>query len=210
MFYIIGVAHRVQCRQGNTADSEDQKNYRQCLEETVRAVKPVVVAEEYSRHALKQLEKSNGAEYESIARAVAESLVVEHRFCDPEPEARARLGYREGTEIALQIFMHDAENRSNSEINDRGFAIEVARYWPIREKYWLDQLDDVKQQDLVFVCGDAHIESFGELLIRNSIGSTIVGRHFGVTQRDDEWWNRTRSYLEAHPELYEEVTDSAP
>jgi hypothetical protein len=208
MFYIIGVAHRVQCKQKDAADSEDQKKFRHCLADITVRSKPVVVAEECSQHTLKQLEKDNGAEYESVTKAVADSLDVKHRYCDPEPEARAKIGYREGTEIALHIAMHNTENLSNAEVNDRGFAIEVAKYWPVREKFWLDQLDDVKHRDLVFVCGDAHIDSFRELLKRNHIDSTVVAQHVGVTPSDDDWWNRTRKYLEVHPELRDQPIDS--
>lgn len=208
MFYIIGVAHRVQCRQKDTADSGDQTKFRECLVETIDRVKPVIVAEEYSQYALRQLGSDNGAEYEAVAKNVAESLRVAHRFCDPEPEVREKMGYLEGTEIARQIFMHDTKNLSNDEINDLAFAIEVARFWPLREDFWLSQLEDVKNQDLVFVCGEAHIDSFMELLSGSRIDSSVVARGIGVTKRDDEWWNRIVSYLAMHPELYDQPLDA--
>lgn len=201
MFYIVGVNHRVQGKQKETADTEDQVKFRKCLVEIIDKVKPAVAAEEYSQYALSQLGKDNGAEHEALAKDVAESVKVAHRFCDPEPEVRKKMGYLEGTAIARQIFMRDTKNLSNAEINDLAFAIEVARFWPVRENFWLSQLDDVKHQDLVFVCDEAHIDSFIKLLGRSHIGARIVERHIGVTQRDDEWWNRVLTYLTLHPEL---------
>src|SRR5260370_20334070 len=134
MFYIIGVAHQVQFKQEGADDSEDQKQFCNALASAIERFKPALVGEEFSEHALKQ----QGADYESLTKAVANSLRVEHRFCDPDADTRAKLKYREGTEIALELTSD--RSLSNAEINDRGFAIEVAKYWPIREKFWLDQL----------------------------------------------------------------------
>ena len=97
--------------------------------------------------------------------------------------------------------MKDNEGLSTAEVNLRGFAIEVARYWPRRGKCWLEQLADVCDKDVVFVCGDAHVESFSELLTRNAINSKVLARHIGVTKDDDEFSKRVLVYLEAHPEL---------
>jgi hypothetical protein len=201
MFHLIGVAHRVQSKQNNAADSDSHKEFRSCVSRAIEQFKPVLVAEEFSDHALRKLSEDTGMQQESVTRAVAESFKVEHRFCDPDRAARAKMGYIEGTELALEIAMNNDEGLSNDEVNDRGFAIEVAKYWPLREQFWLGELDDVIDKDVIFICGDVHIESFQELLKRNGIDSGVLVRHIGVTQSEDEFWNRVTAYLEAHPEL---------
>jgi hypothetical protein len=202
MFYIIGVAHRAQAKQKRNEDTEEQKHFRKCLAEAIERFKPALIAEEFSEWTLQQLLKDKKAEHESLTKAIADSVKVGHRFCDPDDKARAKMQYVEGTTLGLQIFMRNDENLSNDECSDRGFAIEIARYWPLRERYWLDQLGDVKDKDVVFVCGDAHVESFRELLNRDGINSTIVARHIGVTSSDDAFWDRVKRYLASHPELH--------
>ena len=66
----------------------------------------------------------------------------------------------------------------------------------------MDQLGDVLDRDIIFVCGDVHIETFRELLKKKKIDSRVLSRHIGVTQRDDEFWNQVLAYLKAHPALY--------
>lgn len=203
MFYIIRVAHRAQSKQKGTANSAAQKELWDCISETIPRARPALIAEELNEDALVMLSKDRGGPEESIAKEVADQCRVGHRFCDPSQQERARIGYVEGSSLALQIAMNNEEGLSNEQINSRGFAIEVARYWPLREQYWLDQLCDVVEKDVVFVCGDAHVESFRELLAKNSIDSTVTARRIGVIESDDVWWQDVNAYLESHPELRE-------
>jgi hypothetical protein len=76
-------------------------------------------------------------------------------FCDPEPKARKEMGYVEGSDLALQIALRSSQDLSSAEVSDRRFAIEVTKYWPLRETFWFDQLSDSKNRDLIFVSGDA-------------------------------------------------------
>ena len=55
----------------------------------------------------------------------------------------------EGSELML-IAMSDITGLSNAEVNNRGFAVEVAKYWPLREQFWLDQLSDARDDDIIF------------------------------------------------------------
>ena len=201
MFYLIGVAHRVQSKQKHAADSDGQKEFRDCISRAIEQFTPVLVAEEFSDYALRKLSEERGIQEESVTKVIAESLKVEHRFCDPDAEDRARMGYIEGTWLALDIAMNNCEGFSNDEINSRGFAIEAAKYWPLREQFWLGKLGDVLDKNVVFACGDVHIESFRMLLKQNNVDSIVLARHIGVTQGEDESWNRVMAYLEAHPEL---------
>ena len=200
MFHIIGVAHRVQAKPKGAADSQDQKEFRTCLSLAIEQMKPAVVGEEFSDYALRRLREERGMDHESLTKEIADSFKVEHRFCDPDAETRMKMGYIEGSQLALQLATGD-NPLSNAEINDRGFAIEVAKYWPLREQFWFVQLRDVQDKEVIFVCGDVHVESFRELLKKNNVPSTVLSRRFGITQADDNFWNRTLGYLKTHPEL---------
>lgn len=201
MFYLIGAAHRVQSKPKNSDDSEDQEAFRACLRDAIGRTRPFLVAEEFSTHALTKARKYDEAEHESITRAVADSLAVAHRFCDPGPEDRKRIGYVEGGELFMPMVMADQDGLSNEQIETIAFATEVAKYWPLREKFWLDQLGDVLDKRVIFICGDAHLESFQQLVAGKAVESQIIARHIGVNQSDDAFWGHVLAYGSAHPEL---------
>src|ERR1700739_891332 len=92
MFHLIGVAHRVQSKKKGEELSAEQKEYVAHLMDSIKAVKPALVAEEFSDHALQKLSKDNGAEFESITRPEAESRGVKYRGCDPDDAARKKIG----------------------------------------------------------------------------------------------------------------------
>ena len=98
MFYIIGVAHRVQFKQKSAEDSDAQRELWTCISGAVAQFKPVLIAEEFSEYALAMVSKERGAEQESVTRVIADSCKVKHRFCDADGEARAKMGYVEGSE----------------------------------------------------------------------------------------------------------------
>jgi hypothetical protein len=97
--------------------------------------------------------------------------------------------------------MHDNQGLSNDEIHLKGRAIELGRYFPIRERFWLNRLDGCSQHDAVFICGNAHIEGFASLLDGNDVPYRIVERSIGVTRQEAEDFHRVVEYLAAHPEL---------
>src|SRR5215813_7512570 len=152
MFHLMGIAHRVQSKKKGEGPSAEQKQFAEYLADAIKKLNPALVAEEFSEHALQKLSKESRTEHESVTRQIAELCGVKYRGCDPNDEARQKIGYVEGSDIALHIFMSVCGNGlSNAEINNRGFATEVAKYWPLRERYWLDQLGDVLDKEVIFV-----------------------------------------------------------
>jgi hypothetical protein len=101
----------------------------------------------------------------------------------------------------MPMVMADQDSLTNEQIETIAFATEVAKYWPLREKFWLDQLGDVLDKSVIFICGDAHLESFQQLVAGTAIESQIIARRIGVNQSDDAFWGRVLAYVSAHPEL---------
>jgi len=199
VFHIIGVSHRAHTLQKGGTEAAEQKEFRACLESAIAKYRPAIVAEELSEYALKYLSKVRGMPQESLTKAIADAAGVGYRFCDPDDKARAKMGYMEGWSLAQQMIMKGS--LPDQEAIIRGCAIETAKHWPNREKFWLDQLADVMTKEVIFVCGDAHVERFQELLKKNGIASDVPGRHFGVTEHDDQRWAEVKAYVVAHPEL---------
>jgi hypothetical protein len=203
MFYIIGASHDAQIKEKGAAETQAQNEFHTCLEQAVQRIEPALIAEELSDYALVKRGREKGAAQESLTKTIANSCKVEHRFCDPDDKARARIGYMEAGELSLRIWQTHGKNLSSVELSLRASAVEVAKYWPLRERFWLDQLSDMHKKQVIFVCGDAHVETFRELLKNHKIESTVEARHIGVTPYDDTRSAEIGLYLKSHPEVFD-------
>jgi hypothetical protein len=98
--------------------------------------------------------------------------------------------------------MHDHVGLSNEEIRNKAHAIEIGRYFPIRERFWLERVNVCRDRDAIFICGDGHIksDSFRSLLENSHIAFKVMHRGIGLTQ-GDEWFDRALHYLREHPEV---------
>ena len=93
--------------------------------------------------------KQNAAS-DSTARQAAEEIGVDHLFCDPDPDERLRLGIKNG---------RDGD--------------------PDREKEWLKRLIRSGKTQILFICGDGHLESFKTLLVGSGCNAKFIDRHWG-------------------------------
>lgn len=192
MFYLIGVAHRAQTFENWAALNDGQAQLAGTIRDCIKRFALRVVAEEHSREAL--------GEHHSIAQRLAEEHKLEHRFCDPESEWRKAVGYKGRDDLEVQIAMHSWDPVSADIRCARAGAIELALYFPMRERYWLECLEDLLAQDVLFICGQAHIESFAELLRSQGVEVTVVAESMGVNAEDDRVVRLAREYLAAHPD----------
>lgn len=61
-----------------------------------------------------------------------------------------------------------------------------------REKFWLTRLSGSKEDNILFICGDDHIESFGKRLTKAGYPNKIVSRRWGVELQDPKvYWPNT-------------------
>ena len=74
------------------------------------------------------------------------------------------------------------------------------KYFPMRESYWLECLSDVLGKDVLFICGQAHIESLAQLLRSKSVEVTVAAERIGVNAEDDRIVALARNYLAEHPD----------
>jgi len=194
MLHIIGVNHRAQAQIPGTGLTEEQQIFSHCLLRTIEQFRPGFIAEEDSRQALTKRGKI------SIAKGIADVKEIEHRFCDPTEAERRAIGYRDGLSLEIDIFMSDREGMSNDEIFCKAHAIEIGRYFPVRERFWLERLHGCREVDAIFVCGDLHIETFGKILEHDGALYSVVQRGIGATEEDARFY-RAVDYLAKHPQL---------
>jgi hypothetical protein len=195
MLHIIGVAHRAQSLTPGAEETEAQQAFTRRLNRIIQEVGPAFIAEQDSEEALAERHAT------SIAKRIADEKGIDHRFCDPTRSLRDALHYTDGMTIEEQMHMGDAEGLSDAEIHLKARAIELGRYFPIREHFWLERLVGCLDQDTIFACGDAHIETFTGLLDRQGIPYKIIERGIGVTAAAREDFRRIVDYLTAHPQL---------
>jgi hypothetical protein len=199
MVYLIGVAHEAQASSSGKPENEVQGLYTGALERTIISVRPRIVAEEYNEEAEQENKRR------SIGKQVAVALGVEHRFCDPNRTERQQIGYFGPQELHLQISMHDPNwNISNEEAQAKGWAICIGRYFSVRERFWLEKIRDVVNEEVVFVLGDGHVASFTKLLANEGINSQLVQRGIGVTGESARDMESGLRYLREHPECVNE------
>jgi hypothetical protein len=153
-----------------------------------------VIAEEDSDEALATRGKV------SIAKQLADDRGIPHKFCDPTEQQRRDIGYRDGQSLELEIFMADTTGLSHDDIFRKARAIEICRYFPIRERFWLEQMNPAPNTAVVFICGDLHIESFGKILEAAGYPHRVFVRGIGLTAEDARFDEALR-YLREHPEV---------
>jgi hypothetical protein len=197
MIHLIGLAHRAQSWKPQSERTEAQEAFEHVLRRAIECWRPVLIAEEDSEEALADHQTA------SIAKEIALQEKIEHRFCDPTQDERRAIGYRDRGSLALDISMSESADLSGDEINLKAQAIEIARYFPIREQFWLERIAGFRDGSVIFICGDGHIESFGRLLDCNGVPYRVAHRGIGLSD-EDRWFEKARHYLMEHPEIANE------
>ena len=164
MIHIVGTNHRLQHtaqleRETNPhVDPAREEEARNCLKSLLKELaltaQPKLSAEAHNLQSLKCLNA------ESIAKAVADELEIEHLFCEPNFEQSKWLGIRRDPFGDLG----EDERRRND---------------AIREKFWLDQISARAIEGVIFICGSDHVMGFQQLLQMNGINSRIEIEYFG-------------------------------
>lgn len=204
MIYLIGVEHRVQSIAVDSEETADHTKYRRCLEQTIRTHRPAVVAEEYSDDALSKATFVKNTPQEFFTRKITRACNVEHLLCDTDLKTKCSMGYQ--GESGWQMLLLDLWTpQSQSEMELLGAALEVLKDFPLRENYWLRQLEQVLLHEVVFVCGDYHVDTFGNRLKENGIQSQVVEREIGMPSELIERTNRVREYIETRRHHIERI-----
>jgi hypothetical protein len=196
MLHFLGLSHFAQSREPHLEKTEGQKAFTDLLEQTIKRVHPIFVAEEDSAESLAERKRI------SIAQEVADRAGIEHRFCDPDQAHRKLMGYVSGRDLFQFFTMTGDPPLPNEEARLKGYAIERGRYFPVRERYWLDRLQGCREQSAIFICGYGHlIDSFLDLLDRERLAYSVVQPDVGVTEEERRDVLGTAQYLRDHPEL---------
>jgi len=139
--YLIGVDHEIQYLPSNS-----DLSLLQFLQQKIRQLGIVLIAEELSQEAIERQENLIKTKVDSISRHVAEITGIEHRFCDPNNSERESLGIPSTSDIRRKLGLKAGQDEPKVEREKR-------KYWPVREQFWLEQIKDRIEEKLLFVCG---------------------------------------------------------
>ncbi len=162
MVYLIGVDHKSQY-----LASKSSRSLLQFLQQKVRQLSIVLIAEELSQEAIEREENLRKTKVDSTARVVAEITDIEHRFCDPNSSERRTLGIPSTSDIRRKLGLKAAQDEAKVKEEER-------KYWPVREEFWLEQIKDRIEEKLMLVCGACHIQGFRSLLERKNCKVEIL------------------------------------
>lgn len=169
MIYLIGLNHNVQyVYEGKLSSSTSFKEY---LEKVIDELSISIIVEELSIEAIER-EKA----IDSIAHVLALSKEIEHRYADPDSQTRRLLGIPSEEKIRQELGFGPALSSEELARLDQA----KAEYHGIREKYWFSQVKDDNDKNVLFLCGDSHIQDFLTLLKNSNCQAVILSTNWNA------------------------------
>lgn len=167
MIYLFGLTHTIQTELDSPGPrlSEKYGRLKAFLSDAIHSNTVVAIAEETN------LEIEDHKKKKSIARIIAEGMhrPLPYMPCEPNSDERKALGIPTGEEIidrCLREYNGDALGQCRDS--------ELLKYFPLREKFWIERLRQVAVSPILFVCGPDHIRTFSCHLTENGIPCKII------------------------------------
>jgi hypothetical protein len=184
LVFLIGCDHcKAQTYAEDTGlDDPQNKTQREFREVLIKAIKyydPDLIAEESHSDLLKE------AKRRSVALEVASESRICHIFCEPSYSEKLKLGIG-----------YDLTILGNNIFDEWGLKItttkaahqhDIGHRWPIREEFWIKQLERNVHKKVLFICGAAHRWTLRRRLESTGIEVIIVrnAKRFGAARMEN-------------------------
>lgn len=174
MIYITGIDHLVQYNGPVPTDLlEEFKGY---LAAKIKELNITLIAEEFNEEFLHDV---FGAAEGTAETAAAESG-ISHLYCDPDAAEREALGipyYADVMDLVKE--RHDIRekfimDREVRKVAERETSLEVKKFWPVREHFWLNKLKGQLDENILFLCGHEHVRGFSDLLREEGVSAVVI------------------------------------
>jgi hypothetical protein len=166
MIYILGIDHLVQ--------------HNKSLVETISFIKYIeifiinkqieVVAEEFSEYAA-----SLNKVQMSTTKEVSDRLKRIHLYCDPNHEERKKIGIRDDNQIKKDLGITTPYIASQDLSR---FDLEKKKDFFKRETFWYKKIEKYLAKNILFICGNTHLETFPLILKEHSQSYEINEKRF--------------------------------
>jgi hypothetical protein len=182
ILYLVGVNHEAARYKEARGFSKDNLAFIDVIESAVMSHSFDLLAEEERPECLVKYSAI------SLLDAIHRAHGIRHEFVDPNSREREGIGYRNYGEICgLEVFrtqvshpLLEKDENCECEIEKIAYAHEIAHQFPIREKFWLNELKKTNAENILFVCGDIHLRTFPQLLAASGIESDVIKDGIGV------------------------------
>ena len=163
---LVGTDHKFQ-RPLNGPTIDEVEQFRAMIQNLCLQHNLAGIAEEMS---LRALEENSCTE--SVAQQVSGLLDLHHQFSDPPREERYKLGIRQDNDIRAE---HMLDGWTREQIEADVLARGSVPSDRIRERIWLQKIQELNVWPLLFICGANHFTPFIALLKANCI--SVVEAH---------------------------------
>lgn len=172
MIFIIGVNHEIQYMYNSISVSTEK--FQEYLKTKAINRNVTLIAEELSKEAIIRRQKAT----DSVARVVASSLdSTNHQFCDPDSETRESMGISD-RQIKKKHGLPETGGLSHQELEIYDKAkTECDR---IKEKHWFSLIKDHVCLNVIFICGDSHVENFKELVTKEGYPAEVLSTNWKI------------------------------
>jgi hypothetical protein len=172
MIYLLGTRHSIQTEWDSPGPQLSARfgRFKAFLGDAVESTKVAAIGEETN------LEIEGRTNKESIARLIAEGMHPPLLYvpCEANSEERKALGIPTAEEI-LDRCRREGIGGDFEQCRDS----ELLKYFPLREKFWIERLRQVAVWPVLFLCGPDHIRTFSCRLTENGIPCKIISF---------DWW----------------------
>ncbi len=154
----------------NRTNEKSIERFKSYLHDTVRSTMVAAIAEETNQ------EIENRTNEKSMARLIAEGMSPPILYvpCEANSEERKALGIPTDEEI-----LDRCRGQGVSDPLEQCRDSELLKYFPLREKFWIERLRRVAVGATLFLCGPNHIRTFSCRLTENGIPCKIMSF---------DWW----------------------
>lgn len=174
--YLIGTKHKYQygARAKNKFDDicteSEETAFCAYVNSVVKRFDIQVIAEELNHQGLEWATVE-----QSVLEAVASSLNIPHRFCEPNTHERGLLDIEADESVIHDRAWREALSDSAKET--------LIRFWFLkREMVWLQRLIGLDQWPVLYICGCNHVQSFQKLIATQEILCEVVCEKWDSTK----------------------------
>ncbi len=174
MIHLIGTDHfRAQRKAHGVAATEIQRYYQSVVESAIESIHPDLLAEEEHPSYL----SGDGAE--SLLLPIAQSHGIRHLFVEADRATQKKLGYKT-VDVLKELMIARGEPSAIAPS-----AHKIAHQFPIRERFWLAEIDKTGAGKVLLVFGDLHMTTLTGLLAREGIPYSIFAERVCVDIAND-------------------------
>ena len=154
MVYIIGVNHQVQHNRSLPQTSE----FLAFLEDFIKDKEIALIAEEWS---------DDASDTSAVATSTVEDFAsingIDYLACDPTFAERKVLGIRSSEDIRQELIKLAKQGPYTKEKSKEYQKKLITEDHHKRERFWLEQIQNYTDEDIIFICGTEHIGKFTSL-----------------------------------------------